>query len=181
MAKFSCDLSSVELSDGRHGGTGGSVSGSSYFSELTSEDLLSILRPAAQALRQKYTDTILRLFKRHTGSLAESIQVDESGFDRAYMDLSEAVVTVTPKGKHKGSKRAARSRAGSANRKYAKHNRTAKATAISNAELAYLLEFGTPRIAATHWMENTNESVEGEIQDIIDVEYTRVLKEKGLI
>lgn len=181
MAKFTCDLSPVEMTDGRHGSTGGSVSGSALFSELTAEDILSVLRPAAQALKEHYRATILRLFKRRTGSLADSIQADESGFERSYMDLNEGVITVAPKGKHSGGKRAARSRAGSADRKYAKHNRNARSTSLSNAELAYLFEFGTPRINATHWMENTNEAVGDEIQNIIDTEFTRVLKEKGLI
>lgn len=181
MAKFTCDLSSVELPDGRHGGTHGSVSGSSYFSELTADELLSVLRPAAEKLRQRYRDAILRVFKRRTGSLADSIQLDESKFENNLRELNEAIIIVGPKGKHKGGKRAARSRAGSSDRKYAKHNRDAKATTIANAELAFLLEFGTPRIAATHWMENTNEAVEDEIQGIIDDGFTEVLRKKGLI
>lgn len=181
MAKFSCDLSSIELDDGRHGGDHGSVSGSSFFSELTADELLSVLRPAAEALKRRYQETILRLFKRRSGSLVESIQLDEDKFENNLKELNEAIIIVGPKGKHKKGKRAARSRAGSSDQKYAKHNREAKATAISNAELAYLLEFGTPRIAATHWMENTNEAVEDEIQGILDDGFTEVLKKKGLI
>lgn len=181
MAKFTCDLSSAVLDDGRHGGTYGVVNGSSFFSELTTEEMLSVLRPAAQKLKQRYQEAILRLFKRRSGSLVESIQLDETQASNSLRELNEVKIIVGPKGKHKGSKRAARSRAGSSERRYAKHNRDAKATTIANAELAFLLEFGTSRIDATHWMENTNEAVEDEIQGIIDDGFTEVLKKKGLI
>ena len=97
------------------------------------------------------------------------------------MDLSEASITVGPTGKHKKSRRKARSRAGSSSAKYAKHDREAKATAISNAELGYLFEVGTPRIDATHWMENANEEIEVALQDIMEEEFDKVLQSKGLI
>lgn len=182
MAKFNCDFSAFETRDGRHGSTGvGMDATDTFFSGLHADDLLSILRPAAEALRDYYISTILRLFKRRTGSLADSIQVVELvNSDRPYMDSSTAGIFVGPRGRHKGSLRSARSRAGSPNRRYAKHNRDAKATTFSNAEIAYLLEFGTPRIAATHWMENTNEEVGEEIQDIIETEFNKLLDKKGL-
>lgn len=173
MAKFKCDLSSIELDDGRHGGTYGTLSGSGK--GLSAEDVLSILRPAAEKLIEHYKSTITRLFKQRTGSLAESIRAKESSFG-----TGEAQIIVGPTGKHNGGKKAARSRAGSSTRRYAKHNRNAQATALSNAELAYLLEFGTPRITATHWMENANEEIEDEIQQLIEDEYNRLMESKGL-
>ena len=173
MAKFTCDLSSVELDDGRHGATYGEFYGSD--GKLTPDDLLSVLRPAAEALAEHYKSTIERLFRQITGSLAESIRAKESTFS-----TGEVSIIVGLTGKHKGGHKAARSRAGSPTRRYAKHNRDAKATAITNAELAYLLEFGTPRITATHWMENANEEIEDTIQKIIEDEYDKLLKSKGL-
>lgn len=182
MAKFKCDFSAVELPEGRHGSTGVNMNAyDSFFSGLQSDELLSVLRPAAEALRDYYKATILRLFKRRTGSLADSIQVVEYSNDRSYMDLSEASIFVGPKGKHKSGKRARKSRAGPADRKYAKHNREVSALDLKNEELAYLLEFGTPRITATHWMENTNEEVSEEIQDMIEAEFDNLLRKKGLI
>ena len=172
MAKFTCNFPEY---------SGGDLYGKdSFLSGLSSEDMLTILRPAAAALVQHYKNTILRLFKRRTGSLADSIKAEEMGLDRAYMDASEASITVGPKGKHKGSKRAARSRKGSSSARYAKHNRTARSTAISNAELGYLLEVGTPRIAATHWMENANEEISDSLQQMIEEEFNKVMESKGL-
>lgn len=174
MAKFSCDFSAYSGAD-----LDASAS-LSAFNGITADDLLSILRPAAERLAEFCRTAILRRFKRRTGSLADSFKLTEFGLDRGYMDLSEAGITVGPKGKHKGSSRAARSRAGSPNKKYAKHNRKAKKTSISNAELGYLLEYGTPRIAATHWMESANEEIESEIQDVVESGFNEFLERKGL-
>ena len=33
----------------------------------------------------------------------------------------------------------------------------------SNAEVAYVLEYGTPRMAARHWMETANEEASDEV------------------
>lgn len=172
MAKFKCEFSDS---------SGGYFSSSAGFSELSSEDMLTVLRPAAEVLKNAYIATINRLFRRRSGSFAGSIKASEFGLDREYMDSSEASITVAPTGKHKGGKRGARSRAGAANKKYAKHNRDAKATSISNSELGYLFEYGTPRMPATHWMENTNEEVEEEVQQIIEDNFDKLLKSKGLI
>jgi len=160
---------------------GGDLSGDGpFFSELSSEDMLSILRPAAQFLVDHYKSTITRLFRQRTGDLAKSIRADETGYDRAYMDKSEASITVGPMGKHGKSKRGARSRKGDSSNRYAKHKREAHSTTLSNSELGYLLEHGTPRIAATHWMENANEEIEDTVQQMIAEEYEKVLKSKGM-
>lgn len=182
MAKFTCDFSPFEDAKGRIGGKGGSISGDdTYFSGISSDDMLEIIRPAAELLKAHYKATINRLFTRRTGSLADSIDAEDFGHDRAHMDDRHAAIFVGPTGKHKGGKRGARSRAGSSTRKYAKHNRTARASTLTNAELGYLLEFGTPRISATHWMENANEEIEETIQQSIEEEYDKYLKSKGLI
>lgn len=177
MAKFKVDFPTGE---GAFQDSGLLASGE-MSSGLSTEDLLTILRPAAERLKDHYRETVLRLFRRISGDLADSFKIDEHGHDRSYMDLSEAVITVGPKGKHSKSKRKARSRAGDSSKKYAKHNRESHATAISNAELGYLLEYGTPRISATHWMENANEEIEEEIGTIIEEGFDKLLKEKGLI
>jgi hypothetical protein len=142
---------------------------------FTTDDILECLRPAAMKLVEYYKSSIRRLFKRRTGSLEESIDFDDDTVG------PYAFILVKPMGKHKGSKYTRKSRAGPADRKGAKHNRKPTAKALKNEELGYLLEYGTPRISATHWMENTNEEVAEEIQDIIENQFTELLKKKGLI
>ena len=142
---------------------------------FTTDDILECLRPAAMKLVEHYKQTVRKLFKRRTGSLEDSIDFDDNTTG------PYASILVKPFGKHKGSKYTRKSRAGPADRKGAKHNRKPSTKALKNEELGYLLEVGTPRITATHWMENTNEAVADEIQDIIEAEYDELLKKKGLI
>ena len=142
---------------------------------LTTDDILECLRPAAMKLVEFYKQTIRKLFKRQTGSLEDSIDFDDSTVGKY------AFITVKPFGAHAGGKYARKSRAGSSDRKYAKHNRSPSSHDLKNEELAYLLEYGTPRIKASHWMENTNEEVSEDIQNIIEEEFDKLLKKKGLI
>ena len=50
----------------------------------------------------------------------------------------------------------------------------------TNAEVAFILEYGSPRIGATHFMENTAEESEQEVYNTMDAELTRILRERGL-
>lgn len=167
MAKFSFDFGGIEadLNAAKNGGD-----------TLTVDDILEVLRPAAIRLKDAYKATIRKVFKQRTGSLAESIDFDDNTIGKDY-----AFILVKPTGTHKGGKYTRKSRAGPAGRRYAKHNRKPSTKALRNEELAYLLEYGTPRISPSHWMENTNEETEDEIQGIIEDEYTKLLKKKGLI
>lgn len=170
MAKFSVDFST---------GNYGSFSGSDDV--ISVDDLLEALRPAALHLRDAYRKTLSTTFKRRSGQLADSIDIEDSTLKTTGSGATNyAFIHVGPTGRRKNSQRKARSRAGPVNRKYAKHNRNARSTKLANAELAYLLEYGTPRIAATHWMESTNEEVEGEIQQMIEDGYHELLNQKGL-
>lgn len=154
--------------------------GTDNFSHSSIEELLDILRPAAYALQEYYKSTILRLFKRHTGILADSVKMQEVRNEMEHLDLNEACITVGLMGKHKGSKRAARSRADNSKKKYKKHNRTAYPTVISNQELGYLFEVGTARIAATHWMEHANEEIQEKIYQMVEEGYDKYMKARGL-
>lgn len=142
---------------------------------FTTDDILECLRPAAMRLVERYKEAIRRYFKRRTGSLEDSIDFEDD------ITGPYAFILVKPFGKHKGSSYARKSRAGPADRKGAKHDRKPKKRELKNEEVGYLLEVGTPRIDATHWMENTNEAVADEVQDIIEGEYDKLLKKKGLI
>lgn len=169
MAKFTCQMSDA---------SGGHLAGEREAGEaLSSDDLLEVLRPAGLKLKEYYQNTIRARFKQWTGTLADSIDIEDNDItSRGY-----ASITVKPFGKHKGGSYARRSRAGDSTRKYAKHNRKVTSRAIKNEELLYLLEYGTPRIPASHVVEETNDQVGNEIQDIIESGYDDLLKKKGLI
>lgn len=167
MAKFN-----YEFSD-----SGGHLSAEAGDKDVFSvDDLLEVLRPAGLKLAEYYKQAILSRFKRRTGSLADSIDIEDN-----YVGSRYASITVKPFGSHKGGKYTRRSRAGNPARKFAKHNRRPTTKAIKNEELLYLLEHGTPRIPASHVIESTNDAVMEEIQDIVENGFTDLLKKKGLI
>ena len=50
----------------------------------------------------------------------------------------------------------------------------------TNAEIAYILEYGTPRMPATHWMETANDESEEAVQQAMASAWNEYLKGKGL-
>lgn len=166
MAKFN-----FEFSD-----SGGYMAAENQGDVFTVDDLLEVLRPAGLRLKEFYQEAIRSRFKQRTGSLANSIDIEDN-----YIGSGYASITVKPFGAHKGGSYQRRSRAGSPTAKGAKHNRKPSKKAIKNEELLYLLEHGTPRITASHVIENTNDKVMEEIQDIVEDNFTELLKKKGLI
>ena len=153
---------------------GASIEASKSDSALTTDELLEVLRPAAMRLKEIYQQAIRKTFRQRTGSLADSIDFEDN-YGGGYVWF-----TVKPSGSHKGGAYQRRSRAGDSSGRYAKHNRKPTKKAIKNEELAYFLEYGTPRISASHWMENANDETEEEIQDIIEKGFDDLLAKKGL-
>lgn len=143
---------------------------------LSQDELLEVLRPAAIRLKDLYRQAIISRFQQRTGSLAESIDFEDHSF------TNYASFTVKPFGTHNGGKYTRKSRAGSPTRKYAKHGRHPSTKALKNEELGYFLEFGTPRISPpTHWMEEASEDAADEINEIVENNFTELLRRKGLL
>ena len=170
MAKFNLSF--------QDGARGAYMDASKQNSEsLGLDDILEVLRPAAMRLKEIYQEAIRSTFQQRTGSLAESIDFEDDTVGKNY-----ACFIVKPFGSHKGGMYQRKSRAGDSSARYAKRNRNTSKKKLKNEELAYLLEYGTPRISpGTHWMENANESAEEEVQQIIEDGYDALLKKKGLI
>ena len=143
---------------------------------ISVDDALEILRPAGMKLVEYYRQAIRERFQQRTGSLADSFD-----FEDYYLLGGWAGIIVKPYGRHKSGMYQRRSRAGDPSAKYAKHYRHPEKKRIANTELMYLLEYGTPRIPASHVIEETNERVYEEIQDIIESGFDDLLKKKGLI
>lgn len=132
--------------------------------QISDEDKMAVIRPAAERLVQRQKEKIRALFRRRTGALEESLTIEErSGEDGAYAHIY-------PKGKHPGSGTGKRRGKRRSNGSYSG----------TNAEVAYILEYGSPRIAASHWMENANEEAEGEIIALQQEAWNDLLTKKGL-
>lgn len=106
------------------------------------ETQYSILEAGASALIPRWKETLQSM--KRTGQLIESVKA-------ARKKGETPIVAITPKGKRKGAYTGQRKTHGGG---------TYQGT---NAEVAYVLEYGTPRMAATHWMETTNEEASDEV------------------
>ena len=131
---------------------------------LTDEDKMSIIMPAAKLLLQRQKEKILSLFEQHTGDLAESLTIENRSDDDGVKAF------ILPTGKHRGSGTGKRKRKdGRSNGKYSG----------TNAEVAFILNYGSPRIAPTHWLENANEEAEDDVIATQQAAWDDLLKEKG--
>ncbi len=131
---------------------------------LTDEDKMTVIRPAAERLLQRQKEKIRSLFRRRTGSLEESLTIEERN------DENGAYAHIYPKGKHPGSSTGKRKGKRRSNGKYSG----------TNAEVGYILEFGSARIAASHWMENANEEAADEVTSLQQQAWDALLTKKGL-
>lgn len=131
---------------------------------LTDEDKMGIIMPAARLLLEKQREKIKQLFTQRTGDLTDSLAIQEKSDDDG------VYANIYLKGKHSGSGTGKRKRKnGRSNGKYSG----------SNAEIGYILNFGSPRIAATHWLENANEEAEEEVVETMQSAWNDILDTKG--
>ena len=131
---------------------------------LTDEDKMSVILRGARLLLERQREKIASVFKQRTGALANSLTIEERSDD------SGVFAYIFPKGKHPGSGTGKRMKKGRSSGKYSG----------SNAEVAYILEYGSPRIAATHWLENANEESADELTETMQSAWNDMLTEKGL-
>lgn len=101
------------------------------------ETQYSMLEAGAAVLVAKWKE-VLSAMKR-TGQLIESIKAKRKTGDNG------PYILVTPDGRRRSEYRGIRK-----TKKMGNYKKT-------NAEVAYVLEYGTPRMAARHWMETANE------------------------
>ena len=131
---------------------------------LTDEDKLSILYPSAQLLLQRQKEKIAQIFRRRTGDLENSLVIEQRQSE------DSPSLYIYPKGKHRGSSTGKRKGKRRSNGKYSG----------TNAEVAYILNYGSPRIAATHWLENANDEAEAEVMASQQAAWDELVAMKGL-
>lgn len=132
--------------------------------DLTDDDKMSVIMPAAKLLLERQRDKILSLFTQRTGDLANSLTIEEKSDDDGVFAY------IFPKGKHRGS---------STGKRKGKRRSKGKYSG-TNTEVAYILEYGSPRISATHWMENANEEAADEVISTQQEAWNDLLTKKGL-
>lgn len=137
--------------------------------QLTSEEKLSVIMPAAELLADRHREAIKQTFVQRSGDLAKSIKIEPRILDDGVS------AHVSPKGKHRSSSTGKRFKKDKGGKR-----RSSGKYSGSNAEVAYILNYGSPRIAATHWMEYANEKAEPEIAESEQNAWNELLERKGL-
>ena len=131
---------------------------------ITDEDKSSVLMAGAEVLQERQTQKIMDMFRQRTGDLAKSISVQLKGAGEDFHAY------IFPKGKHRGSSMGRRMKKGRSSGKYSG----------TNSEVAYVLNYGSPRIDATHWLEIANEEAEAEVIAAEQDAWNSMLEQKGL-
>ena len=132
--------------------------------QLSDEERMSVIMPGAQLLLERQREKIRSLFHQWTGALADSLTIREMSDDDG------AYANIFLKGKHPGSGTGKRRGKRRSNGKYSG----------TNSEIGYILEHGSPRIAATHWMESANEDAADEVAAAQQEAWNELLTKKGL-
>lgn len=138
--------------------------------QLSDDDLFRIIRAGAEVMRDRLREKVQTVFRQHSGDLANSFKL----FPRK--DNGQPVIYVRPSGSHSPNGRGIRNR-----RKYLKkQKKTNKEQKKTSAEVAYVLEYGSPRHTATHFMEICAEESAPEVTAAMEAEFNRLLDERGL-
>ena len=136
----------------------------SQLQQLTSDELLGVIRPAAEELQQALSSAATSSFTSRTGSLSGSIQLEER------TDGDGASIVVLPKGQHPKSSTGKRRGKRRSNGRYSG----------TNAEVAAILNYGSSRIPATLWHDTAVEEAETQINASMQAEWNRLLDAKGI-
>ncbi len=131
--------------------------------QLSDDDLLRIIRAGAEVMRDRLREKVLAVFTQHSGDLANSFKL----FERKVS--GDPVIFVRPSGNHRPNGRGIRHRRSNPKRK----DKT-------NAEVAFVLEYGSPRHDATHFMELCAEESTSEVVAAMEAEFSRLMDERGL-
>lgn len=138
---------------------------------LDEETRWAMLEAGAAVFKRVFQE-YLNKYHRKTGQLAESITITR--FE------SQKSVRVWPIGKyHKKGRRSLRQlHDGSGASKRSKHHGAVGGSSMT--DVAYYLEYGTPRMPATHWMENAIELANDEANEAMQEVWNKHLDDLGL-
>lgn len=140
----------------------------SDLANLSDDDKWRILSAGAAVMQEAQRSKAKQLFTKYSkGALANSISVVRKNKD------GTLIAQIVPKGKHPNTG------TGKRMKKTEKGRRSSGNYSGSNAEIAYYLEFGTPRIPATHWIETAVEEAESDVIAAEAAAWDDHLKNKG--
>ena len=127
------------------------------------EESWRVVSAGARVLEALYASRLAELFRVVTGSLSASVKTKRA---------SATMAVLTPMGKHPHTS--------AGKRRKKKNGKSHGSYQGTNAEIAFILEYGSERIPATHWMEKTNEEAEEPVHQAMAEEWNKILDELGL-
>ena len=137
-------------------------------SQISDDELWAIIEPAANTLKGKMQKTISALFTQRSGSLRESIEVK-----RKLSKGGAVYALVGPNDKKHPKSSTGKRRARAQGGKGGSYSGT-------NAEVGWILEYGTSRIPGRHWMEQAVTATEEELLGILEAGFNAACEAVGL-
>ena len=136
---------------------------------MSEDQLWEIILPAAEILKDAQQASILALFTQRTGSLYNSIQIAKR-VSRAGVLHALVGPDAASNGTHPKSSRGIRKR---------KDRGGTGRYEGSNAEVGFILEYGSSRIPARHWLESAVMEAEERILDMLEAGWNAALEAAG--
>ena len=136
-------------------------------SQLSDDEIWGMIEPAAETMKAKMAEVIGRLFTPRSGSLAGSVEIlrkiAKSGAIAAQVGPNQS--------KHPGSS--------SGKRKPRKGGGGGGHYAGTNAEIGWILNYGSSRIPGRHWLETSCDEAEEEILSQIEAGFAAACEAAG--
>lgn len=137
-------------------------------SQISNDELWAIIEPAANTLKDKMQETIAALFTQRSNSLHDSIEVK-----RKLSKGGAVYALVGPNDKKHPKSSTGKRRA----RAQGVHGGSYSGT---NAEVGWILEYGSQRIDGFHWMEQSVTATEEEIHEMLEAGFNAACEAVGL-
>lgn len=137
-------------------------------SRISDDELWAIIEPAANTLKDKMQETISALFTQRSNSLHDSIEVK-----RKLSKGGAVYALVGPNDKKHPKSSTGKRRARAQGGKGGSYSGT-------NAEVGWILEYGSSRIPGRHWMEQAVTSTEEELLGILEAGFNAACEAVGL-
>lgn len=135
--------------------------------QLSDDEIWAMIEPAATLLKERMQDVITRLFRQRSGSLHGSIEV------RRKLSRGGAVFGLV------GPNDSAHPKASHGKRKPRAQGGKGGSYAGTNAEVGWILEYGTSRIPGRHWMETACSEAEEELLGMLEAAWNARLDAAG--
>lgn len=135
--------------------------------QLSEDQIWDIIAPAAEKLKAAMQGVIRRMFNQRSGSLHDSIEaqrrISKGGAVFALVGPNQAKHPKATQGKRKP-----RAQGGGGH------------FAGTNAEVGWILEYGSVRIPARHWMETACTETEEELYQTLEAGWDETITAAGL-